>query len=57
MVCSKRLEKIDEELARYPMGYQAWTLSNPNWSPDIDDTDNWNRNHFITCIVEGLRRP
>lgn len=31
-------------------------LSKPKWSSDIDDADDWDRNHFITCVVEGLRR-
>lgn len=48
--------KTEEELASYPMGCQAIPLSDSKWYPDIDNADNWDRTHFITCIVEGLRK-
>lgn len=31
-------------------------LSDPKWSSDTEDADNWDRNRFITNIVERLRR-
>jgi hypothetical protein len=29
--------------------------SDPNWNPE-SDKDEWTHNHFIHCILEGLRR-
>jgi hypothetical protein len=30
-------------------------LADPKWDPK-KSADNWYRNHFIYCIIEGLRR-
>ena len=31
------------------------SMSDPSWSVDEGDNHNWHRNHFVTCIVEGLK--
>ena len=46
---------LEEEGTRFPTGCQAVPMSDPNWSADEGDNNNWHRNHFITCIVEGLK--
>jgi hypothetical protein len=30
-------------------------MYNPKWDPE-NDKDEWSHNHFIHCILEGLRR-
>ena len=47
--------RLEEEWSRFPTGCQAVPMSDPNWSADEGDNNNWHRNHFITCIVEGLK--
>ena len=47
--------RLEEEWSRFPTGCEAVPMSNPNWSADEGDNNNWHRNHFITCIVEGLK--
>ena len=47
--------RSEEEQKRFPTGHQAVPMSNPNWSADEGENNNWHRNHFITCIVEGLK--
>ena len=46
---------LGEVLTRFPTGCQAVLMSDPNWSADEGDNNNWHRNHFITCIVEELK--
>lgn len=46
--------RSEEEPTRVPTGHQAVPVSNPNWSAD-EGKDDWHRNHFTTCIVEGLK--
>jgi hypothetical protein len=36
-------------------GDQAVPRYDPNWDPE-NDKDEWTHNHFIYCILEGLRR-
>jgi hypothetical protein len=36
-------------------GDQAVPKYDPKWDPE-NDKDEWNCNHFIHCILEGLRR-
>jgi hypothetical protein len=38
-----------------PTGGQAVPRYDPRWDPE-DDKDEWSCNHFIHCILEGLRR-
>jgi len=47
--------RLEEEWTRFPTGCQAVPMSDSNWSADEGDNNNWHRNHFITCIVEGLK--
>ena len=30
-------------------------MSDPSWFVDEGDNHNWHRNHFVTCIREGLK--
>lgn len=46
--------RSEEERRRVPRGCQAVPMSDPNWSAG-EGIKNWHRNHFITCIVEGLK--
>jgi hypothetical protein len=40
-----------------PTGNQAVPRYDPEWEPENDkDESNWSHNHFIHCILEGLRR-
>jgi hypothetical protein len=34
---------------------QAMPRYDPKWDPE-NDKDEWSHNHFIHCILEGLRR-
>lgn len=47
--------RSEEEQKRFPTGHQTVPMSNPNWSVDEGEKDNWHRNQFITCKVEGLK--
>jgi hypothetical protein len=38
-----------------PTGDQAVSRYDPKWDPEYDK-DEWRCNHFIHCILEGLRR-
>jgi hypothetical protein len=38
-----------------PTGDQAVPRYDPKWDPE-NDKDEWNHNHFIQCILDGLRR-
>jgi hypothetical protein len=38
-----------------PTGGQAVPRYDPKWDPE-NDKGEWSRNHFIHCILEGLRR-
>jgi hypothetical protein len=38
-----------------PTGDQAVLMYDPKWDPE-NDKNEWNCNHFIHCILEGLRR-
>jgi hypothetical protein len=38
-----------------PTGDQAVPRYDPKWDPE-NDKDEWSCNHFIHCILEGLRR-
>jgi hypothetical protein len=38
-----------------PTGDQAVLRYDPKWDPE-NDNDEWSCNHFIHCILEGLRR-
>jgi hypothetical protein len=38
-----------------PTGDQAVPRYDPKWDPE-NDKDEWSHNHFIHCILEGLRR-
>ena len=44
-----------EEQTRFPTRCQAVPMSDPIWSAAEGDKENWHRNHFITCKVEGLK--
>ena len=46
---------LEEEGTRFPTGCQAVPMTNPSWPADEGDNHSWHRNHFITCIVEGLK--
>ena len=48
--------RSSEQLAQFPMGCQAVAINDPNWAPNKDDRGGWDRKHFITCIIEGLKR-
>lgn len=48
--------KPPEELTQVLTGCQAVPFTDPEWGQDTDDADNWYRNHFMTCILEGLKR-
>jgi hypothetical protein len=37
------------------MGDQAVPRYDPKWDPE-NDKDEWSHNHFIHCILEGLKR-
>lgn len=47
--------RSSEQLAQFPMGCQAVPINDPNWAPDKDDRGGWDRKHFITCTIEGLK--
>ena len=47
--------RSEEEQTRFLTGCQAVPTSDPNWSANEGDKDNWHRNHFITYITEGLK--
>jgi hypothetical protein len=38
-----------------PTGDQVVPTYDPKWDPE-NDKDEWSHNHFIHCILEGLRR-
>jgi hypothetical protein len=44
-----------EPLFPIPTGDQAVLRYHPKWDPE-NDKDEWSHNHFIHCILEGLRR-
>uniref|UniRef100_A0A8I3W1Z0 CCHC-type domain-containing protein n=1 Tax=Callithrix jacchus TaxID=9483 RepID=A0A8I3W1Z0_CALJA len=44
-----------EEKDRFPTGRQAVPGTDPHWDPDSEQGD-WSRRHFLTCILEGLKR-
>uniref|UniRef100_A0A8D0NCS5 Core shell protein Gag P30 domain-containing protein n=1 Tax=Sus scrofa TaxID=9823 RepID=A0A8D0NCS5_PIG len=48
-------DRSGEERTRFPTWGQAVPMSDPNWSAEEGDKDNWQRNHVTTCIVEGLK--
>lgn len=47
--------KSIRDKANIPIGAEAIPTKNPNWDPQ-DERHEWERNHFIYCILEGLRR-
>lgn len=39
----------------FPTGKQAVPTNNPHWDPDTA-MGNWQKKHFLACVLEGLRR-
>lgn len=39
----------------FPTGTQAVPTNDPQWDPDTA-MGNWQRKHFLACVLEGLRK-